>query len=148
MRRSGHAPPTSQNHSGGRHWLRLRGRMRRRWRAWSNSSDTLPSSATLTQSLWPGDVTGNMGCYVSCQWKCSYGLMFNGCCDVIRYGRRSLAKRRCDQNQEAENAAQFFPLLDQHDDNDDQECTRKMKTREFRLASRCQVNITHAYRFI
>ncbi|KAG7264378.1 hypothetical protein CRUP_022214 [Coryphaenoides rupestris] len=58
---------------------------------------------------------------------------------LARYGRRSLAKRRLEQNQEAENAAQLFPLLDHDDDNDDPECTRKMKTREFRLASRCQV---------
>jgi len=80
--------------------------------------------------------------------------MFNGCCDVIRYGRRSLAKRRREQDQEAESAAQLFPLLDHHDDNDDPECTRKMKPREFRLASRCQVithiiyNIVKAYSFI
>ncbi|KAJ3584486.1 hypothetical protein NHX12_014981 [Muraenolepis orangiensis] len=59
---------------------------------------------------------------------------------LARYGRRSLVKRRHDQNQEA---AGLLPLLDHHeDDHEDlrQEaepvCTRKR--RAFRMASRCQ----------
>ncbi|KAK0140105.1 DBF4-type zinc finger-containing protein 2 [Merluccius polli] len=59
---------------------------------------------------------------------------------LARYGRRSLAKRRHGQNQEAEmeNSVQLLPLLDHHDD-DSPACTRRRKTRAFRLASRCQV---------
>ena len=60
--------------------------------------------------------------------------------DVIRYGGRSqvVGRRGRDQEVESEDAAQLLPLLDPHDD-ETPPCTRRRKTRAFRVASRCQV---------